>query len=296
METIPRQAVVSACLALLLAVATGEARAQARRPSDETPTYLQGKPDQAEGRKILEEFRQTGWSLAGAYYLEFELRVLPRRGDERVVPGRLWGRRNDRGPITRVELQPGVKNAELRLLVQVGTQSAAWRWPGQAGGVASIDTAALFEPLAGTDFTVFDLQMPFLYWSDFSYEGIASVTDRPAHVFLLRPPPTVTALKPELKGVRVWLDTQFNALRKAEELGRNGQPLKSITGGDLKKIGEQWIAKWVEVRDETTRNKTQFAVTGAALGQEFSAVLFDPVRLTDAVVPPPADRVQRVGP
>src|SRR6185436_3318254 len=121
----PRQA-VTACLALLLVTAPVAARAQARRPGEEPAVYLQGKPDQEHGRKVLEEFRQAGWGLGGAYYLEFELRVLPGRGDERTVPGRMWGGRNGRGPVTRVVLQPGVKDAERRLLVQVGPESRLW--------------------------------------------------------------------------------------------------------------------------------------------------------------------------
>ena len=98
--------------------------------------------------------------------------MLPRRGDEHVVQGRLWGGRNDRGPVSRVILQPG-EAKERRLLVQNGPESAVWLWPGPGGQVATLGSAALFTPLADTDLTAFDLQMPFLYWSDFVFEGLA---------------------------------------------------------------------------------------------------------------------------
>ncbi len=297
----PRQAGLSACLVLLLVTGIGDAHGQARRPGDTPPVFSQGRPDQVKGREILEEFRRTGWGLGGDYYLEFELRVLPKKGDERVVPGRMWGGRNARGPVTRVALQPSAKDTERRLLVQTGPDSAAWSWPAEglalpgADGTPAPQAAALFAPLAGTDLTAFDLQMPFLWWVDFTYEGTAPVVGRPAHKFLLRPPAAIAALRPGLAGVRVFLDTQFNALVQAEELGRGDTPLKTISVLELKKIGDRWIVKTVDLRDDVTRNKTQFAVTGAALGQDFLPTLFEPARLGDNVAPPPADRVTRVG-
>src|SRR5437870_12771439 len=61
-----------------------------------------GKPNAAEAARILEQFRLSG--IRGEYYLEFELHALPRQGDEQVFHGRMWGSRNDSGPITRVEV------------------------------------------------------------------------------------------------------------------------------------------------------------------------------------------------
>lgn len=295
---LPRQAVRSACLLFLLAAAT---RAPAQpRLSSPPPDYLHlGPADQAEGAKILEDFRRHGWGLGGDYFLEFELHVLPRRGDEHVVPGRLWGGRTETGPITRVELQPGGKDAEHRLLVQVGAQSKVWNWTSAAGAVAPVGETTVFEPLAGTDLTAFDLQMPFLYWQDFTYEGVEPLHVRPTHVFLMGPPvggDDGKLKKGVARNVRIWLDTQYNALVQAEELDRDGQPLKAITVLDLKKVGEQWIVKTIDVRDEATRNKTQFAVTGAALDQKFAPGLFDPAQLGEPVAPPAPDQVQKIDP
>ena len=260
--------------------------------------YVQfGQPDQAEGRKILETFRQQG--IAGDYYLEFELRVMPRRGDTRVVSGgRFWGGRNEIGPVSRVEL-PAVEGASARrLLVQNGPTSSVWI----AGATATaalpgaLDPSALFTRLAGTDLTAFDLQMPFLYWSDFIFEGVAPVRGRPAHVFLVYPPADIVALKPELSGVRIFLDTQFGALVQAQQIGSEERVLKSTTVLDLKKVDDQWMVKTIDLRDETTRNKTQFIVTGAALGLDFSGALFDAAALGSTVTPPPPERIHRIAP
>ena len=268
--------------------------AQSGRNPAPPPAYVQlGQPDQQQGREILEQFRAQG--LAGDYYLEFDLRVLPRDGDERVLHGRLWGTRNADGPVSRVSLAPAAGAPETRLLVQSGPAPALWRWPGAGGPAEPLDVAAQFAPLAGTDLTPFDLQMPFLYWPDFTYEGLVRSHGRPAHRFLLRPPPALATRHPELTAVQVDLDTQYVALVEAELLGAAGRPLKTVSLLDLQKVGDQWLVKAIDLRDETTRNKTRFAVTAAALNLHLAPALFTPAGLAEAA-PVPADLTRLSGP
>ena len=296
--TLSRQAGLLACLVVFcVTLLPSPLEAQSRRYRPPARYTQFAKPDQAEGRKILEDFRQLG--IAGDYYIEFDLRVLPRRGDtRRVTGGRLWGSRNDIGPISRVELPVVTGGASRRLLVQNGPRGAVWSSDAK-GGLApapGLDATALFDPISDTNLTAFDLQMPYLYWDDFVFEGLAPVRGRPAHVFLLYPPDDIAALNPELAGVRVFLDTQFGALVQSQQLGAEDRVLKTLSVLDLKKIDDQWMVKTIDLRDEATRDKTQFIVTGAALGLDFSAVLFDPASLVEPVTPPPADRVRRLGP
>ncbi len=290
-----RQATLFACLVVFSALTPLESWGQSKRYRPPARYVQFGQPDQAEGRKILENFRLQG--ISGDYFLEFELHVLPRRGETHVVKGgRLWGGRNEIGPVSRVEL-PAVEGASARrLLVQNGATGSVWI-AGTAATAAlpgALDPAALFAPLAGTDLTAFDLQMPFLYWNDFVFEGVAPVRGRPAHVFLVYPPANIVALKPELSGVRVYLDTQFGALVQAQQIGSEERVLKSITVLDLKKVDDQWMVKTIDLRDEATRNKTQFVVTGAALGLDFSGALFDSAALGGAITPPPAERIHQL--
>lgn len=263
-------------------------------PAAPPPLRQPGKLDPAAGRAALEQMRRMG--IAGDYYLEFELRVMPRRGEERLIRGRMWGSRNETGPLSRVVLNADAADAgERRFLIQNGPRSAVWRW--DAGkGVEMLSVAAWFEPLvAGTDLTAFDLQMPFLYWNDFTYEGLARARGRPAHVLVLKPPAEFAAKHPSLTGVRVHLDTQFNALMETELLGPGGVVTKSLAVADLKKVGEQWIVKTIDARNETTRNKTRFSVTAAALGLDFSNSLFAPAQLAEDVAAP-ASGLERLSP
>lgn len=245
------------------------------------PRYaFTGAADQVDGRRILAEFRRLG--LAGDYALDFSLRVMPRRGVERTVSGRLYGTRAEAGPLTLVEFPAGTPGAR-RLLVQNGEQAAVWTVPADGADSVAVGAAQLFAPLAETDLTAFDLQMPFLFWTDFIFEGLVSVRGRPAHRFLAYPPAEVAQARPELTGVRFYLDTQFSALVQAEELGPDQTALKTISVVDLKRTQDQWIVRTIDLRDEVTRNKTRFRITAAALGLTLPRIVFSPAHLP---VPP----------
>jgi len=286
-----RQAAPVACLAFLGLVTPALAQQKGYRP---LPRYVQNAaPDQAEGARILEQFRTVG--IAGDHYLEFELRVMPRRGAERRVPGRLWGGRTASGPIWRFVLNPSAGAGERRWLIQNGPQPALWGWnPATPARTDVLGGQALFDRIADTDLTAFDLQMPFFYWTDHVFEGVTRVRGRAAQVFLLYPPADFGERHPALTGVRVYLDLEYHAMVQAEQLGAGGQAAKTMTVIDLKKVGEQWIVKSIDVRDEATRNKTRFSVTGAALDLDFSRSLFDPAMLAETVAPPA--QIERIVP
>ena len=254
-----------------------------RRIRPEPRYAFTGAADPVEGRRILAEFRGLG--LAGDYALDFSLRVMPRRGDERTVTGRLYGTRNEVGPLSLVEF-PAATEGARRILVQNGPQSAVWTVASDGADAITVGAAQLFAPLAGTDLTAFDLQMPFLFWTDCVFEGVVSVRGRPAHRFLAYPPAEIAAARPALAGVRFYLDTQFSALVQAEELGPDETPVKTISVLDLKRTQDQWIVRTIDLRDEATRNKTRFRITAAALNLHLPRIVFTPSHLP---VPPELD-------
>lgn len=239
-----------------------------------------GKADQEEGGRILSEFRQAG--IAGDYWLSFELRVLPRRGEARVLTGALHGTRGQAGPVSRLTAGAG------RWLIESGPQPSAWML--RDGVVEPADPG---QPLADSGVTVFDLQMPFLYWTDYTYEGQARMRGRPTYSFILRPPPGQVLPTPEMTGVRVLIDTQFQAMVQAEVLGARNAVLRTIALLDLKRVGDQWLVKSVDIRDHRTRDKTRFTVLAAALDLRWPAEAFTPAGLGSDAPPVPGDRVVR---
>jgi hypothetical protein len=254
------------------------------------------KPGAAEAQRILEQFRRSG--IRGQYFLQFELRTLPRRGPEAVYSGQWWGGRNERGAITRVELVDG-SGVPRRFLVQNGERPALWRFVG--GVVQQVGVAASFEPLIpGVEITAFDVQMPYLYWPDATLERLERIRGRPAYAYGFRAPSDVAQQNPDLGAARAFLDTQYNALMQTELVSAKGRVLKTMTLIDLKKIvdpqkgGEQWIPKSFDLRNETTRDKTRFVVSAAALDQEFPAAVFEPASLSQPARPAPQDRLVRI--
>jgi len=237
-----------------------------------------GQADQAEGGRILADFRGAG--IAGDYWLAFDLRVMPRQGAERSVKGSLFGMRGPTGPLSRL-----IVDGQC-WLIESGPQPEAWT--ASLGDRAEPAPASVGQAVAGTGLTVFDLQMPFLYWTDFTYEGQAKVRGRPTHSFILRPPPGYAPPSPGLSGVRVLIDAQFQAMVQAEQLGPKGGVEKTFVLLDLKKVGEQMLVKTIDVRDLRSRDKTRLVITAAALNLALPVEAFDPGNLRTAppAVPP----------
>ena len=268
----------------------GTTLASAAPGTNQPDSYVQfGPPDQAEGRRALAQFRQAG--IPGEYYLEFDLRVMPRRGAEHVFHGRLWGGRNEQGAVLRVAVADAAGH-QHRLLMQNGEQAVVWRSDSNADTPRTVES---LEPLvAGVELTAFELQMPYIYWPNATLETVTRVRSRPAHVFLFLPPAAWAAQHPDISGVRAYLDTQFNAPVQSELLDRSGQVLRTLSLVDLKKIGEQYIVKTIDLRNEATRDKTRFQVTAAALGLEFAGAVFEPAHLNESLQPPDASHLTRL--
>lgn len=255
----------------VLAASPLELDAQSRRRP--TPSYVGGhEPDQQEGARILEDMRSIG--LAGSYYQEFELRRLPRKGAESRLSGRWFGDRNATGPVTRIELATSPTET-IVVLVQNGPNPEVWRLAADRAPHV-VTGGEVMEPLAETVLSAADLQIPFMYWKDFTFEGRVPFRGRPAYVFLLYPPAAQADRYPGVAGARVFIDTQFRAPLQAQWVDEEGTPLKTITVLDLKKVDETWIVKSFEVRDDRTRDKTRLVVTAVALNAKLPGGLFLP--------------------
>lgn len=246
------------------------------------PAYVGGnKADQTDGARILGDFRQAG--IAGTHWLSFELRVMPRKGAEQLLEGELFGTHGPQGPLARLRLTDG------HWLILSGPAPAAWT--AADSSVRPATTAETLLPLANTDFTLFDLQMPFLHWPDFDYEGLAKVRSRPAHRFLLYPPADFTVVSPGLSAVRVFIDTQFQALVQVEQLGPDGRPAKSMTLIDLKKVDGQWLVKSLDLRNHLTRDKTRLTFKAVALDLTLPAETFAPAQLAQPLPAIPREKI-----
>ena len=250
--------------------------------------------DSAADAALLEQFRQAIW--AEPIYAEFDLRQMPRRGSEHVFKGRFWGGRNERGPVTRLELDVGKGGFSHRFLVQGGPDGAVWTSDGVGGGALS--EAAVLAPLApGVEMTPFDmLPMPYLYWLDSELVGVERIRGRQANIYVFLPSADFAARNPSIKSVRAYLDTQYNALEQSEINGPTGRVAKTLILLELRKVGDRWIPKDLDARNEVTRDKTRLSLTAVAVGVRTDAKAFDPSQLGLPLAPPSASHVIRIAP
>ncbi|MES2697303.1 MAG: hypothetical protein V4773_27810 [Verrucomicrobiota bacterium] len=266
----------------LAALTTGGALRAATPPVKPPDLSQAGKADPVEAARLLQQFRQSG--IPDEYYLEFELRALPRRGEEQVFKGRLWGGRNTVGAITRIELTDAA-NGKHRLLLQNGERGGVWKFV--EGKVVALGVAELFQPLLpAVEVTAFDVQMPFLYWPDASLEKLTRLYGRPTNSFFFKAPAGFSAPQVEVVAARGYLDTQYNAMRQTELLGKDNRVLKTFSLLSFKTVDGQLMPKSADYRNEVTRDKTRFAVTAAAVKLKLAPAVFDPATLVrDAELP-----------
>jgi hypothetical protein len=252
----------------------------------------QDLPDAAAAALLLDHFRQSIWSEP--IYAEFDLREMPRRGDERVFHGRFWGARNERGPVTRVELDVGKGGFTHRFLVQGGPDAGVWTSDGGAAGAANAD--AVMAPLVpGSEMAPFDiLPMPYLYWLDSELVSIDRVRGRPSYTYVFTPSAEFSAHVPAVKSVRAYLDTQYDALVQSEISAPDGHVAKTLSLLELRKVGDRWIPKDVDVRNEATRDKTRLSLTAVSVGIAVAPAAFDPAQLGSPLATPPVGKLQRI--
>lgn len=251
-----------------------------------------GKPDAAEAARLVEQFRNSG--IPGEYFLEFELRALPRRGEGRTFNGRWWGSRNDQGAITRIELTDAA-GAAHRFLLQNGEKPAVWRLSN--GRPVEVTIAELMAPLVpGVEISAFDLQMPYLYWPGASVEKITRILGRPSHAFIFPAPAAFKAQYRDISAARAYLDTQFNVPMQTEVIGPNGKVIKTLALLSLKTVNKQTLPKAADYRNEVTRDKTRLQVTGVALDLRLPASIFQPATLVQPAGGPAPDRITRIDP
>lgn len=270
MRAVYRKSLFFACLGLALVTFFGAEmlHAQPRRPRHSHPSDV-NIPDQAEGADILGQMRQS--LMTEDTYLEFELKVLPRRGEEILNEGRLWASHNSEGPVMRLSLGEGT------ILVQGGPNPMAWQWSSRAQTeLAVMDVATWFAPIADSDLSAFDLQMPFLFWKDYVYEGQSIVGGRTADIFIVKPPPSFATQRSELTAIRFHLDRTYHAILLAEHIGKGGAVMKKFRLVGLKRAGDRYTMKAVEICDEVTRRKTRLMVTDAHIGDPLPVMMFKP--------------------
>jgi hypothetical protein len=263
--------------------AYSQAHAQVRLGGEPASRFME-RIDAEEGAQRLDAFRRQ--RLEGDFCFEFELAHKPRRGRTIPYAGIMWGSWNESGSITRFRVSSArPKDGEstnlpegVELIIQNGVSPQAWIRQNDGSDFEMIEGEALFEPIIpGLLYSPFDLQMPFVYWKDFTYEGPTLVgASRVAQQFLMQPPATSASAQRGISGVRVGLDDTYNALWRIEVVNAESEISSRFAVESFKKVQEQYIVKRITLTDYNSKDRTTFEVKAAALGISLNSDLFCP--------------------
>jgi hypothetical protein len=254
--------------------------AYAQRPMEKVVKPGMERIDQEEGARRLAAFRDQ--RLQGDYVFEFQLEHKPRRARTVRYDGVMWGSWNEQGAITRFKILPRDEDTNasattLELIIQNGTSPGAWIRRDHSEEFQQVKGEALFEPLLpDLVYSVFDLQMPFIYWDEFIYEGPSLVgASRVAQNFVMIPPEKSPSSRQGIEGVRVSLDDTYNALWRVEIIGEDESVRSKFSVESFKKVQEQYIVKRITLIDYPSKDRTTFNVVDASVGLQLDRELFD---------------------
>lgn len=260
------------------------ASVHAQRAGGERPSRFMDRIDAEEGAEKLAAFRNQ--RMAGDFYFEFQLEHKPRRARTVRYDGMLWGTWNASGPLSRFAIYPEAgggkadnESAEpVELIVQNGREPQAWIRRSGESDFQLIQGAELFEPiLPGLAYAPFDLQMPFVYWEAFEYEGpTLAMGSRVAQQFLMLPPTDSASAQRGISGVRIGLDDTYDALLTIEVLDADGDEESRFAVESVKKLQGQYIVKRITLTDYPSKDRTTFKVDSASVGLSWDRNLFEP--------------------
>ena len=91
--------------------------------------------------------------------------------------------------------------------------------------------------------------------------------------------PEFAAQHPALTAIRFRIDRTYHALLLAEHLGKDSVVTKTFRLIGLKRAGDRYTMKAVEIRDEATRRKTRLTVGEAQIGVPWPVTMFSPDQL-----------------
>ena len=243
--------------------------------------------DEAEAARRLDAFRKQ--RLKGDFCFRFQLEHLPRRGSSVRYYGSMWGSWNEKGPVTRIQLnesETGESKAGVDLILQNGPEPRAWLRDPSTACFVPLKGDALHQPLLPEIvYTPFDFLMPFLYWENYEYAGAKRMRSRVARNFLMVP--DVTSVVPDwLQAVRIGIDDAYNALLHIEIVEKPDRTRSSFTIESFKQVQGQWIVKGIVLKDWKSRDRTRFKVLSASVGLTFSHAVFSPTNAIDHPVVP----------
>ena len=107
-------------------------------------------------------------------------------------------------------------------------------------GVGELVGAQRTGKLLGSEFSYYDLGLPFLRWPQAKFLGEDRVRARDCFAI------ESSADGEPYARVKVWIDKEYYALLRAEAFDKNGNLVRRFAVTSFKKIGEAWVPRGLE--------------------------------------------------
>jgi hypothetical protein len=107
-------------------------------------------------------------------------------------------------------------------------------------GVGELTGARRVEHLFGSQFSYYDLGLPYLRWPNAKLVGEDRMRGRDCYIC------EVKATGEPYVRVKLWIDKEYPALLRTEAYDENEMPVKRLFITSFKRIGELWIPRGIE--------------------------------------------------
>lgn len=209
------------------------------------------------------------------YCFKFDMAHLPRKSESVEYFGYVWGRHVSGGTyFMRLKIAKKSdenKSAEFLFISENGVCKMFKKTGGKIGEIPQSDW---FKPiLDGLVYTPFDFAAPYKKWKS-NYAGPGRV-GRAVHFFDMRPDAEFSEKNPNLKKVRIALSREFNAPFYTEYYGEGDSPERALTLDSIKKIGDVWFMKEIEMQDKKNRDKDKMKITAIKFFDSLPFEIFD---------------------
>lgn len=209
------------------------------------------------------------------YCFKFDMAHLPRKSEAVEYFGYVWGRHLSGGTYSmRLKISQKSDAGKSAEFLFVSKNGVCRMFKKTGGKVEEIPHSDWFKPiLDGLVYTPFDFAAPYKKWKS-NYAGPGRV-GRAVHFFDMRPDAEFAEKNPNLKKVRIALSREFNAPFYTEYYGEGESPERALMLDSIKKIGDVWFMKEIEMQDKKNRDKDKMKIVAIKFFDSLSPEIFD---------------------
>ncbi len=254
---------VGAVFAALIFVNAAQAQT-ARRAEDRLVSLSAGDAAQR-----WAEFSSN--KIACDYCMGFSIIHTPRKSEERIFKGVIFGAVRGDSVLTRILVRPDGQGDWSGDFILVNSPSGSKVFRMKGGAFEELPPDKWEKPMIdGLIYSPFDILSPYRHWRA-EYEGPGRI-GQAVHFYRLR---AGGAESKETGEIRIALSREFNSPIRVERISKDGRSQRTLSLGSVKKVDGLWIMLEASLRDDASRDKDLLKFNSAKLRLKLPDEIFD---------------------